>query len=431
VSRSRDFVAADGRLPGSPVPRLALAAAVLLGSVAAAQPVTYSVPIAGRTSPQLAGTGAVDVALWYSDPGTDAGSSLLFATSNDVPVPFILETFTGTTVTSFPGTAAAVASTPNVLIQGIRRSLVAVAVSGVVQLGIIDSGQFVQLPTSQPITGGPPLALAPAPGGGAILLASDATATQLTRYELDLSGATVAVVQGLTAALLTEPMRAMVLDGARDKVLVGGGTLGNLYILNAGLDAGPDLFDVQQLSAGRLIPPVTGLAVYQGRNAGYLLVTSTAGLTIYDLLQADPLPGAFRVIAQDQLGPLTGPTGVAVTNLAAGSTFPAGVIGLGDATNRGVALVRWDAIPPDAGLVIDPTTDPRGLPTDGGPDAGCDGGGCGPSGGPPKPGDVPPGPDVPVPDSSSSCASAPGGVGALAMLVGLLAVLGLRRGQRR
>jgi hypothetical protein len=162
-----------------------------------------------------------------------------------------------------------------------------------------------------------------------------------------------------------------------------------------------------------------------------LLVTSAAGLTIYDLLQANPLPGAFRVIAQDQLGPLTGPTGVAVTNLAAGSTFPEGVIALGDATNRGLALVRWDAIPPDAGLIIDPTTDPRGLPTDGGPDAGCDGGGCGPSGGPPKPGDVPPGPDVPVPDSSSSCASAPGGVGALAMLVGLLAVLGLRRGQRR
>ncbi|HET9037346.1 MAG TPA: hypothetical protein VFN45_14120 [Myxococcaceae bacterium] len=413
------------------MPRLALAAVVLLGSVAAAQPVTYFVPIAGRTSPALSGTGAVDVALWYSDPGTDAGSSLLFATSNDNPVPFVLATFSGTTVTGFPLTAAGVATTPDVLVQGTRRSLVAVAISGAVSLGVIENGQFVARSTNQPINGGPPLALAPAPGGGAILLVSDSTATQLTRYDLDLSGATVTVAQGLTAALLTEPMRSMVLDGARDKVLVGGNTLGNLYILNAGLDAGPVIFDVQQLSAGRLIPPVTGVAVYQGSAAAYLLVTSAAGLTIYDLLQANPLPGAFRVIAQDQLGPLTGPTGVAVTNLAAGSTFPEGVIALGDATNRGLALVRWDAIPPDAGLIIDPTTDPRGLPTDGGPDAGCDGGGCGPSGGPPKPGDVPPGPDVPVPDSSSSCASAPGGVGALAMLVGLLAVLGLRRGQRR
>ncbi len=414
------------------MPRLVLAAAVLFGSVAAAQPVTYFAPIAVRSSPALAGTGAVDVALWYSDPGTDAGSSLLFANSNSTPVPFKLGDGTSGTVSGFPPSAGAVASTPNVLVQGTRRSLIAVSVAGDVLLGIIDNGQWTELSKTQTIDGGPPLAIASTPDGGATLLVSDSTATQLTRFDLDLSGAQVQVVQGLTAAPLTEPMRAMVLDGARDKVLVGGNTLGNLYVLNAGLDAGAAVFDLAQLSQGRLSPPVTGVAVYQGSDAGYLLVTSSAGLIIYDLLQADPLPGAFRVIAQDNLGPLTGPTGVAVTNLAAGTNFPAGVIALGDATNRGLALVRWDAIPPDAGLVIDPNTDPRGLPTDGGrPDAGCDGGACGPSGGPPKPGDVPPGPDVPVPDSSSSCASAPGGVGALAMLVGLLAVLGLRRGQRR
>jgi MYXO-CTERM domain-containing protein len=305
-----------------------------------------------------------------------------------------------------------------------------VAVSGSVVLGIIESGNWIPLATSQAINGGPPLALGAVPDGGATLLVSDSTATQLTRFDLGLADAQVGVQQGLTAALLTEPMRALVLDGARDKVLVGGNTLGNLYILNAGLDAGPDPFDVALVSGGRLSPPVTGVAVYQGRNAAYLLVTSSAGLTIYDLLQTDPKPGAFRVIAEDVLGPLTGPTGVAVTNMDAGSTFPAGVIALGDATNRGVALVRWDAIPPDAGLVIDPVTDPRGLPTDGGPpDGGCDGGPCPPL--PPSNPTIPPDPSpfVPPPDSSS-CSTAPGGVGALAGLIGLLAVLALRR-QRR
>ncbi|HZJ55145.1 MAG TPA: hypothetical protein VFD38_13475 [Myxococcaceae bacterium] len=411
------------------MPRLVLAAAVLLGSVAAAQPVTYLVPIAGRTTPALSGTGAVDVALWYSDPGTEVGGSLLFATSQGAPVPFLLSSFTGTSVIGFPGTAAGVATTPDVLVQGVRRSLIALADSGSVRLGIIDNGQWVELAKTQTISGGPPLAVAAAPDGGATLLVSDATATQLTRFDLGLSGATVQVVQGLTAALLTEPMRALVLDGFRDKVLVGGNTLGNLYILNAGLDAGPNLFDTALVSQGRLAPPVTGLAVYQASTAAYLLVTSAAGLTIYDRLQLDPLPGAFRVIAQDQLGPLTAPTGVAVTNLDAGSTFPAGVIALGDATNRGLALVRWDAIPPDAGLVIDPITDPRGLPTDGGPpDAGCDGGSCGPNNNPNLPPDL--SPFVPPPESSS-CSSASGGVGVLAGLVALLAVLALRRGQRR
>ena len=414
------------------MPRLVLAAAVLLGSAAAAQPVTYSVPIAARTSPALAGTGAVDVALWYSDPGTGVGDSLLFATSDSVPVPFTLSTGAQAGVIGFPASADGVASTPNVLVQGTRRSLVAVAVSGSVVLGIIDSGNWIPLTTTQAISGGPPLALGAVPDGGATLLVSDSTATQLTRFDLGLADAQVGVQQGLTAALLTEPMRALVLDGARNKVLVGGNTLGNLYILNAGLDAGPDPFDVALGSGGRLSPPVTGVAVYQGRSAAYLLVTSSAGLTIYDLLQPDPLPGAFLVIAQDMLGPLTGPTGVAVTNLDAGSNFPAGVIALGDATNHGVALVRWDAIPPDAGLVIDPVTDPRGLPTDGGPpDGGCDGGQCPP---PPNNSTTPttppaPGPFVPPPDSSS-CSTAPGGVVGLAGLVGLLAVLALRR-QRR
>lgn len=411
------------------MPRLVLAAAVLFGSVAAAQPVTYFVPIASRTTPALPGTGAVDVALWYSDPGTDVGGSLLFATTGTAPFPFTLSTANAAAVVNFPASTAGVASTPRVLVQGIRRSLVAVAASGSVVLGIIDNGQWTPLSTTQAINGGPPLALAAVPDGGAVLLVSDATATQLTRFDLGLSGAQVQVLQGLTAAPLTEPMRALALDGARDQVLVGGNTLGNLYILNAGLDAGPAAFDIAQVSQGRLSPPVTGLAVYQGINAAYLLVTSSAGLTIYDLLQLDPLPGAFRVIAQDVLGPLTGPTGVAVTNLGAGSAFPAGVIALGDATNRGLALVRWDDIPPDAGLVIDPATDPRGPPTDGGPsDGGCDGGSCPP---PPSNPTIPPdtGPFVPAPESSS-CSSASGGMGGLAGLVGLLAVLGLRR-QRR
>jgi hypothetical protein len=411
------------------VPRLVLVAAALLGSVASAQSFTvnYLVPIQARTTPALTGVGAVDVALWYSDPATPVAGSLLFATSNDVPFPFTLGTYSSATVTGFPSSAAGVASGPNVIVQGTRRSLVAVAVAGSVRVGIIDDGQWSALATTQSISGGPPMAVASSPDGGAVLLVSDATATQLTRYDLGLSSVPVGVVQGKTASLLTEPIRALVLDGARNKVLAGGGTLGNLYVLDARLDAGPDPFDIAQTSQGRLIPPVTGLAVYQGTTAAYLLVSSNAGLTIYDLRQSNPLPGAFTVTAQDSLGPLTGPTGVAVTNMAAGTSFPEGVIALGDPTNRGIALVRWDAIPPDAGLVSDPSADPRGLPLDGGPgDSGCPT--CGPGGGGNGQPGGPPGPGIPV-DHGSSCASAAGAP----LLVLLLASLGLlpRRRQRR
>jgi len=413
------------------VSRSVLAIGVLFGAIASAQPVTYFPPIAARTSPPLLGTGAVGVTLWLSDPGVDVGESILFATTpQSATTSFTLGTLSAAGVPNLPATIDGIATAPGVLVQGTDRTLIAVASSGQVLVGTIESGAFVSRGPNQTVTGGPPLALAVSADGGAVLLVSDATATQFTRWELGLPSGTADAVKGLTAAALTEPARSLLLDGIRNQVLVGGNTLGNLYRLDARLDAGPVLIDSALLSQGRLAPPVTGLALYQGAVAAYLLVTSSQGLTVYDLLQADPLPGAFRVIPRDDAGQLSGPTGVAVTNLPAGAAFPAGVIALGDATDRGLALVRWDVLAQDAGLAIDTSFDPRGLPSDAGPtDGGCTTpGGCGPSGNPIPP--VPPGPYVPVPDTSS-CASAPGGAAALGALVTLLALVSPRRRQRR
>ena len=409
--------------------RSVLAIGVLFGGLASAQPVTYFPPIAARTPTPLAGTGAVDVTLWLSDPGVDVGESILFATTTQgTTTPFSLGTLSGAAVTNLPAPIQGIATAPGVLVQGNHRTLIAVASSGQVLVGTIESGAFVSRGPNQAVSGGPPLALAASSDGGAVLLVSDGTATQFTRWELGLPGVTADAVRGLTAAALTEPARSLLLDGIRNQVLVGGNTLGNLYRLDARLDAGPTLIESALLSQGRLAPPVTGLALYQGALAAYLLVTSPQGLTVYDLLQADPLPGAFRVIPQDDAGQLSGPTGVAVTNLPAGAAFPRGVIALGDATNRGLALVRWDVLALDAGLVIDTTTDPRGLSSDAGPDAGSPDGGS--SGGSPG-GGAPSGPFVPVPDDTSSCTSAPGGAAALAALVALLALVAPRRRQRR
>ena len=192
---------------------------------------------------------------------------------------------------------------------------------------------------------------------------------------------------------------------------------GNVFQLAPYLDAGSTPFDAALLSQGRLAPPVTGIDVYLGASAAYLLVSSAQGLTVYDLSQPNPLPGAFRVIAQDSLGSLTGPTGVAVTNLPAGTALPDGAIALGDSTQLGVALVSWGTLAGqvDGGLTIDTTFDPRGPgPADGGGgvDGGVDGGqpDAGGGGSATPGGGGPLGPGIPV-QQPSSCASAPGGPG--------------------
>ncbi len=415
--------------------RSALVAALLTATAAAAQPVTYFQPITARTTAPLSGSGPVDVTLWLSDPGVDVAQSLLFATVPAGTTPFTLGTLDAGTVASLPTGVVAVAAAPGVLVQGRFRTLLAVASGGRVTVGTLENGAFVDRGPNLPVSGGPPIALAASPDGGAALLVSDSTATQLTRWDLGLTSSTAFAVQGLTAAPLTEPARSLLLDGADDIVLAGGQTLGNLYLLPAALDGGATLWDAALTSQGRLAAPVTGLALYRGTVAGYLLVSNGQGLTVYDLTKPDPRPGAIRMIAQDGLGQLSVPTGVAVTNLPAGRVFPSGDIALGDPSNQDLALVRWDLFARDAGLIIDTTADPRGPAADGGADAGCpdggtaDGGSCGapPAGGPTGPG-VPPGPGVPV-DHGTSCASA-GGAPALAGLLALLLLLPRRR-QRR
>jgi hypothetical protein len=64
-------------------------------------------------------------------------------------------------------------------------------------------------------------------------------------------------------------------------------------------------FDVAQLSLGRLAPPVTGLALVQGRASDYLLAANNQGLMVYDLTV--PLltrsPGPSSSAARTALGP--------------------------------------------------------------------------------------------------------------------------------
>ena len=269
-----------------------------------------------------------------------------------------------------------------------------------------------------------------------MLLVSDSTGTALTRWEIDASGAQAFGVQGLTGSVsaLNDPAKSLFIDEIRN-VGYAGSVLGNLFFVKPGLDAGSQLFDSALTGQGRLAAPLTGVSVYVGSaTANYLLVTGAQGLTVYNLNTANPLPGAFRVIATDPLGPVTGPTGLAVTNLPAGATLSQGVIALGDPTQHDVALVSWGALATqvDGGLAVDTTTDPRGpgdggAGTDGGPDAGSDagsGGGGGSAGG-----GGPLGPGIPVPQPSG-CTSAPGGVMAVLALAALLLRVPRRR-QRR
>jgi MYXO-CTERM domain-containing protein len=262
---------------------------------------------------------------------------------------------------------------------------------------------------------------------------------RITRWDLDVSSGNVVATRGLDIPAspggvgATDESNTLTFDGVSNLGFVGGRVVGDLYTFDARLDAGPPtVFDAALVSQGRLSAPVTGLAVYSGQNASYLLAANGQGVTVYNLLLTNPRPTAFRVIPEDTLGQITAPAGVAVTNLPAGAALPGGVIAVGDRTQTDLALVRWDILAGqvDGGLVVDPNTDPRdgGPRGDGGqPDGGPPDGGNPPSG--PGPGGGALGPGIPV-DHSSSCAAAPGGPALLALLTGL-GLLVPRRRQRR
>lgn len=419
--------------------RIAFSAALLLGAIASAQPSTYFAPIAARTpASSPVGANGMQTAIWLPDPGVDAAQSLLFGTGGGSSVPFRLDTQAAATVSDLPAQVVAVAAAPGVMVGGSSRTLLALSTGGSVRFGTIEAGAFVGRGPLASITAGTQIALSAVPAGGAALLVSDGF--RITRWDLDVSTGTVVATRGLDIPAApggvgtTDESYSLTFDGASNVGFVGGKVLGDLYTFDARLDAGvPKVFDAALASLGRLVGPVTGLAVYSGVNARYLLAANGQGITIYDLLRVSPTQSAFRVIPEDALGQITAPAGVSVTNLPAGAALPGGVIAVGDRSQTDLALVRWDALAGqvDGGLVVDTTSDPRGSgdagSSDGGaPDAG-DGGN--PSSGP-GPGGGPMGPGIPVDNSSSSCATTPGGPALLALLAGLALLLPGRR-QRR
>ena len=420
--------------------RAAFATALLLGALASAQPDTYFVPIAARTpTPPAVGATAMQTSLWLPDPGVDAAQSLLFGTGGGTSVPFLLGTLAPATLSAFPAQVDAVAAASGVLIGTQSRTLLAVSSGGSIFFGTVVSGTFTSAggPAS-PIPGSSAIALSALPDGGAALLVLDAS-KMIDRWDLDLSSGIVTATRGFSGSgaptgggSFDEP-NTLYFDGLRNIGFVGGRVLGDVYRFDPNLDAGaPTVFDAALMSGGRLAPPVSGLAVYQASDAGYLLAANGHGLTVYDLSKSNPALGGFRVIPQDTIGPITSPAGVAVTNLPAGTALPKGVVAVGDQTQTDLALMRWDVLAGqvDGGLVID-TTDPRGG-GDGGStvDAGVDGGGGGGGGGGGTSGGGGPlSPGIPV-DHSSSCASTSGGP-ALAALLAVLALLAPRRRQRR
>jgi len=415
------------------VARFAFALALLLGGLVSAQPITYNPPIIARTpASSPVGPNAMQTSIALPDPGVGADQSYLFGTGSGASVPFLLGTQQPAPLTGLPSPVEAVATAPGVRVGNASKTLLAVSSGGGVTFGTIASGAFQPLTATTSITSfGGRIALSATPGGGAALLTTDGF--QITRYDLDISSGTVVVTPGLSVSAAAvganDQANTLWFDGTSNLGFVGGSVLGDIYTFNANLDAGqPTVFDVALVSQGRLAPPVTGLTAYVANGALYLLAANNQGLTVYDLLSVSPQAGAFRVIPQDDAGQITAPAGVAVTNLPAGATLPEGVIAVGDRTQTDLALVRWDAVAALAGLVIDPTFDPRGdggVPDGGLPDAGDGGGG----GNPNPPTNLPIGPSVPV-DHGSSCSTAAGGPALLAALAGLLLLLPRRR-QRR
>ena len=417
--------------------RLAFALALLLGGLALSQPNTYFAPIVARTpGSSPVGATAMGAAIWLPDSSAWTRiSHCSSGTGGGTSVPFVLNTQAPANLTGLPAQVDAVAAAPGVLVEGISKTLLAVLSNG----GVNSRRWRPMAPATPTEARSPPstrarrFALSAVPGGGAALLVSDGF--QITRFEIDPSINPVGVSQGGTiSAGATDQGNALVFDGFTNQGFVGGRVLGDLYQFDARLDAGPpSAFDIAMVSQGRLAGPVTGLALYSGTSASYLLAANGQGLTVYDLNAAVPRSSGFRVIPVDAVGPITAPAGVAVTNLAVDAGFPGGVIAVGDRTQTDLALLRWDLLASqvDGGLVIDTGFDPRGssdggLPDGGVPDSGTPDSGTG--GGSPSNGGGPLGPGIPV-DHGSSCTTAAGAP----FLALLLAGLGLlpRRRQRR
>ena len=159
-----------------------------------------------------------------------------------------------------------------------------------------------------------------------MLLVSDSTGTTLTRWEIDASGDPVRRWQGLTGSVSLGASRRPASSSTRStQRRLRGTVLGNVFQLAPGSMPGRRSSTSALTGQGRLAPPVTGVDVYLGAQRDLSARRpARQGLTVYNLNTADPRAGAFRVIAQDTLGSITGPTGVAVTNLPAGATVAAG-----------------------------------------------------------------------------------------------------------
>ena len=158
--------------------RLALVPAVLLASIAVAQPATYFVPIAARTPPVVRRVRRCPT-IALPDPGVSAAQSILFSTGGGTADSFLLGTQVATPLTGFPAPADAVAAAPGVLVNGQSRTLVAV-VSGGERGGRDARGWAPSCPAvrASALPGSAPIALSAGPDGGAVLLVSDSTGTE-------------------------------------------------------------------------------------------------------------------------------------------------------------------------------------------------------------------------------------------------------------
>ncbi|HET9155694.1 MAG TPA: hypothetical protein VFN91_03440 [Myxococcaceae bacterium] len=423
--------------------RLAFALACLAGGLALAQPNTYFVPIAQRTVTPVVGANAMGTSIWLPDQSVDPNQTLLFGVGSGSLEVFPVAAQGSGSITNVPTQADAIATAPGVLVQGVSKTLIAVLGNGAISLYTIDdTGSGIQAfvprnPASGPIDAGTQIALSAVAGGRAALLVADGF--RITRFEIDMTGSQTVVTPGSSMSAsppgTTDQSNALVFDGINNIGFVGGRVLGDIYQFDPRLDAGPpSAFDIALVSQGRLAAPVTGFALYSVTTATYLLAANNQGVTLYDLRSGTPVLGGIRIIPFDAVGPITGPAGVAVTNLPVGTGFPKGFFAVGDRTQTDLAELRWDVLAGqvDGGLTIDTLFDPRVvfLPDSGLPDAGVDGGvSDGGSGGTPGGGGGGPvGPGIPV-EHDSSCATA-AGTPVLLLLLGALGLLPRRR-QRR
>jgi len=423
------------------VTRLAFALAFLAAGLALAQPDTYFVPIAQRTLTPV-GANAMGTSIWLPVPSVDPNQTQLFGVGNGSLEIFPVAPQGSGGFTNVPAQVDAIATAPGVLVQGSSKTLIAVLGNGGISLYTIEDtgsgnqGFVPRNPASGPIDAGTQIALSAVAGGRAALLVADGF--QITRFEIDMTGGQTVVTPGSKMSAsppgTTDQSNTLVFDGINNVGFVGGRVLGDIYRFDPRLDAGPpSAFDIALLSQGRLAPPVTGLALYSVTSATYLLAANNQGVTLYDLRSATPTLGGIRIIPFDAVGPITGPAGVAVTNLPVGAGFPSGFFAVGDRTQTDLAELRWDVLAGqvDGGLVVDTIFDPRVvyLPDSGVPDAGIDAGVDGGTGGTPGGGGGGPnGPGIPV-EHDSSCATA-AGTPVLLLLLGVLGLLPRRR-QRR